>query len=144
MALQSATVIYPKAVSNQEWGILPPDFRVFVVSPAFDLAAVIGKSLPTKQAYTQLSLGAHLPVVIASHYAVKGEGFVDHSLYALTYDFVVSETPHNPVSVKFTGMEFVRRLEPSENERQVVEEAWSKFGLPSPATTTPGAQKPVA
>lgn len=134
MALQSARVIYPAEISTREWEVLPPEFRLHLISPQVDLARALTKRLPPKTGYAQVALGAYLPVIISAHYAVRGEGFSDRSIYALTYDFVIKgDNPYDPVSVTFTGMEFDRRLEPGEDDRKTLEALWSTiFQSPKP------------
>jgi hypothetical protein len=128
MILQRAKATFPKEIEKEEWDILPPKYDLPLLSLRYQLQKAVEKRIPKKKGYALVSDDASVPVVIESVYTAKGETRIDRSMYAISYEFAIQDTPASP-EIRFHGLHFLFRLNTDEDSQEMVEQVWGKNGF---------------
>ena len=68
------------------------------------------EKVPREKGFAQVNLDGKIPILIDAYYAVKGESFLDRSLYLLSVAFIQTDNENELPSIKFTGLLFIQRF----------------------------------
>jgi hypothetical protein len=74
-----------------------------------NLQKVTSDKIKWKKDTAQIAEG-HMPLMIKSLYAVKGEAYTDISLYSLDTTIVVTDKEYEPPHITFDGLSFLKRF----------------------------------
>lgn len=134
IVLQQGNAVFPSEIDKQEWPILPPEHRLYVVVLRLSLQKVLEQKVGRETGKAAVSLDANVPVVITSLYTAKGEAFEDRALYRIMYSFVIGDEITTPPKIDFKGLIYVQRLDVGQDPRSLLDQLWQQTILQKTAT----------
>lgn len=131
MILQQGKAIFPAEVDDQEWPILPPDHRLYVVMLRAGLQRVLEEKVGREPGKASVSIDANVPVVISSLFSAKGQLYEDTSLYRIVFSFVIDGDSSAPPTVDFKGLIHLEHMESDRELRKGLDQFWSATQWPN-------------
>jgi hypothetical protein len=103
------TAYFPPSIYKDDVPINGDGEFLHMGSVGSALTQTVEKKVPKEKGFAKFSSG-HLPLIIKSLYATKGESYTDISLYFIGMDILVLDDPLKAANITLTGLTFVERM----------------------------------
>jgi uncharacterized membrane protein YqjE len=125
--LQLASVIFPSEISEHEWPIESPEFKLHLTSQKVSITDFVSTVIPYKKDFITKLDNEKIPIIIWSRYIVNSELYEDLALYFLDYEGIIWSDEYRTPSVKFNGISFQARLTEVDNKRELLDSMWGRM-----------------
>ncbi|MCD4780093.1 MAG: hypothetical protein K8S27_06035 [Candidatus Omnitrophica bacterium] len=122
--LLAAKIIFPNDIIKNAIQIKSPEFKFSLINLKYQISEKINEVIQRIKDQAIIIDNASIPVIIESHYAVKGLGYIDRSLYKIEYMAFISDKEYEPPTIEFTGLLFMQHLLPEENAVEALNDLW--------------------
>jgi len=122
--LQVASVIFPSEITEYEWPVESPDFKLHLTSQKVSLKSIVSSVAPYKKDFVTKLDDAKIPIIIWSRYVVNSELYEDLALYSLDYEGITWSDEYREPSVIFNGISFQARLTDVDNKQKLLDSMW--------------------